>query len=134
MIVLAGHHRSERLHLNQLLIPSLKESLRDLADIEFQRRAWLSADGPEVSSFDELVCQVFDDTGLSDVIDEPGLEGLVGKDVAASLRALDLAVSKIDATVPPAELVMLPEMAEIRDLARCALGNLERTRFVATRN
>lgn len=109
----------------KILITSLKESLGDLADIDFQRRAWLSADGPEVSSFDELICQVFDDTGLSDVIDKPYLEDIVGRAAAARLRTLDRAVSEIDSDLPPAELILLPEMARIRELARQALEELD---------
>jgi hypothetical protein len=111
--------------MKQILIPELKESLRDLSDFEYQRRVWLSPDGPEFSSFDELVCQVFDDTGLSHVIDKPALEELVGKDAAESLRALNRAASKLEATIPPAEFIMLPEMARLAELACRAPEDLE---------
>jgi hypothetical protein len=40
------------------------ECLKELADESFQRRVWLASSGPEVSSFDEAVCGLFDDSGL----------------------------------------------------------------------
>ena len=109
----------------KLLITNLKACLEQLADINFQRRVWLAEDGPEISSFDELIMQLFDDTGLSDVIDDPSLQDIVGRAAAARLRALDRAVSEIDSDIPPAKFISLPEMARIRELARQALEELQ---------
>lgn len=100
----------------------LKDCLVELADIEFQRRTWLANSGPEVSSFSELVSQLFDDTGLSDVIDSHNLQEFVGDAAANKLRMLDNAISKIDQSIEPNNLIVLPEMAEIRVLAKEVLN------------
>lgn len=109
----------------KIFIANLKTCLRELADINFQRRAWFAGDGTEISSFDELISQLFDDTGLSDVIDDPSLQEIVGRAAADRLRDLDRAISEIDSDLPPAELILLPEMARIRELAQQALEELD---------
>lgn len=109
----------------KILMTHLKKCLREHADINFQRRAWFAGDGTEISSFDELISQLFDETGLSDVIDDPSLQDIVGKAAAARLRDLDRAVSEVDSDLPLAEFILLPEMARIRELAQQALEELD---------
>jgi hypothetical protein len=104
---------------------NLKLCLTELSDIDFQRRAWLAASGPEVSSFSELVSQLFDDTGLTDALEDARIEEAVGLEAAAKLRALDNAVAKIDQSLPPGALINLPAMVQIRELARQALEAIQ---------
>lgn len=105
----------------KLYTENLKESLDALADIEFQRRSWFASAGPEISSFTELVCRAFDDTGLGDILDDPWLQEAIGEVAADKLRALHHAISRIDDRLGPDEVFALPEMTEIRLLARQAL-------------
>lgn len=42
--------------------------LRELSDTEQQKRSWLDGDGTEFPSPEELICQLFDDSGLDDLL------------------------------------------------------------------
>jgi hypothetical protein len=45
------------------------ETLRELSDASLQERVWLRGEGGEVSSPTEVVNQLFDDSGLSDLLE-----------------------------------------------------------------
>jgi hypothetical protein len=51
----------------------LKWGLEDLSDREAHELIWLGNSATEVSSFEEAVCQTFDDSGLSDVSEQLSL-------------------------------------------------------------
>lgn len=99
------------------------ECLRELANYDFQERTWLTSSGPEVSSFPEMVSQLFDDTGLGDAL-EANSDGLNNqtKDV---LLELNKAILKVNQRLPPQELLKSREMHVVRETATKALLYLE---------
>jgi hypothetical protein len=54
-------------YVNRTLV---RQNLQELSDKAFQLRVWLASSGPEVSSFTETVCQLFDDSGLDFALEE----------------------------------------------------------------
>ena len=103
----------------------LYRCLGELADAEFQERAWVRGLGDEVSSFAELVCQTFDDTGVSDAVDDGSLSDDVGDELAQILIRLDAAVDRVDSNSPPDVMVKSEPMRLVRALsleASIALG------------
>jgi hypothetical protein len=102
-------------------IEKLKNCLSQLADLEYQRAAWLSAEGPVVSSFSELVSQAFDDTGLSKEINQDEAPGELNRETFAALKRLDRAVSQVDQSQSPEALLEDPCVENVRKLARRAL-------------
>lgn len=109
----------------KLYIQNLKNCLAELADIDFQRRVWLSESKSEVSSFSELKAQLFDDTGLSDVIDDLWLDSYFGKEIADKFRKLDKLISTINEFTEPSVLIEQTEMQQIRNLAKEILIAIE---------
>ena len=107
----------------KIYIQNIKTSLAELADAEFQRQTWLSESDTEISSFPELLCQLFDDTGLSDIIDDPELDRYFGESIANKFRNLDRLTTKIDQHTEPSVLIELPEMEEVRNLAKDILNS-----------
>lgn len=105
-------------------VKQLIEALRDLADAEYQRRAWLASEGPVVSSFDEQACQVFDDTGLSPALDTGRRPPELSEQAFAALKDLGLAVSRVEQGAPPERLLEDPRVAKVRELAARALALL----------
>ena len=69
------------------------ESLKELADINTQRRLWLAERG-EVSSYEEAVSQLFNDTGLGHAL-ENGLT-VFSPQADALLTELRAAISSVD--------------------------------------
>ena len=106
-------------------VKQLIEALRDLSDVEYQRRAWLASQGPVVSSFDEQACQVFDDTGLSPALDTDRRPPELSEDAFSALKDLDLAVSRVEGNAPPERLLEDPRVVKVRELAARALALLE---------
>ena len=48
-----------------VLTDAVRSALRELSDVEYQRRVWTGRDGDnEMSSFLECVSRLFDDSGL----------------------------------------------------------------------
>ena len=100
----------------------------ELADAEFQRRAWLATDGPVVSSFQEQVSQTFDDTGLSEAIDADRCPQELDGELFAVLKKLDQAVSRVDQALRPEAQLNDLRMEEVRKQARVA-SKLLRKRY-----
>jgi len=104
----------------------LLECLRELADIDFQKEVWLNKDKEQASSFVELVCQTFDDTGLSDAIEEDCLIEEMGETLGQNLLQLDEAILKVNAKNPPDVLITSESMDQVRLLSKIAVQYLEK--------
>jgi hypothetical protein len=103
------------------------ESLSELADEDFQKRVWLASSGPEVSSFAESICALFDDTGLSDLLGKQTLP-VFNVEIDEGLRVLDRVVtdaSHLFQSMSPAAVIEHPKMREIRCLAAKVLAQME---------
>lgn len=100
----------------------LIEALQEFSDAEFQRRAWLASEGSVVSSFSEQVCQTFDDTGLSDVLDAHDCPPELDEQTFATLKDLDSAVALVDHAAPPERLLQDPRVQDVREIAARALA------------
>jgi hypothetical protein len=105
----------------------LVRALLELSDVEFQRRAWLASEGPEVSSFSEQVCQTFDDTGLSDLLDSGECPPELDERTFAILKDLDSAVSRVDQSASPERLLQDPRVKDVREIATRALVRCQRS-------
>jgi hypothetical protein len=103
-------------------VKQLIVALQGLSDPEYQRRAWLASKGPVVSSFDEQVCQTFDDTGLSDALDAEKCPPELDEQAFSTLKELDSAVSRVDQSASPERLLKDPRVKEVREIAARALA------------
>src|SRR5262245_58078894 len=111
----------------QLPINRVVECLKELADEDFQRRVWLASSGPEMSSFDEAICQLFDDTRLSRLLEEHPLPVITTR-IDESLRDLERLVtiaSQLFQSMSPDTVIDHPKMHEIRGIAARALLQME---------
>jgi hypothetical protein len=106
-------------------VEKLMTCLRELADADFRRRAWLASDGPLISSFPELASHAFDDSGLIDSLQSDRCPRELDPESFSALRDLDTAVTRGDQDLAPTELIEDPRMAEVRQKARAALDILE---------
>ena len=98
------------------------DCLRELSNAQFQRRVWLASSGPEVSSFSEAVCQLFDDTGLGDALDRGSPVFSAAAD--STLKNLMQAASRVDRSLSPGSLIDAPQMDLIRNLAAMAIEQI----------
>ncbi len=99
----------------------LAECLRKLSDVDFQDRVWVQGVGGEVSSFAEVACQMFDDSGLSNALEVDVLSNELGDGLAMILSQLSMAIDEVDEALPPAALVRSEAMVVVRDLCDKAL-------------
>src|SRR3954447_20934653 len=77
----------------------VEDGLRELADEAEQGRLWTASAGPEVSSFTECVCRLFDDSGLGDGLDR-GRETYT-QEIDQRLVDLRQLLCRVDATRSP---------------------------------
>lgn len=108
----------------------VRECLRELADYEFQKRTWLASTGPEVSSFSELISQLYDDTGLGDALE--GADLIFDARIDGILREIDKAASHVNQRLPASQLLEEPSMKVIRRLATEAIEGLESKKGLLT--
>jgi hypothetical protein len=97
---------------------SLREALRQLADLELQQKLWTSdgSNGADFSSFAEAVEQLFTDTGLSYLLEKD--KAKLGKEAESLLGSLKIALGKVDVSHGPLRTIDDPNMAEVRNLAK----------------
>lgn len=71
---------------------------------------------------DEQVCQTFDDTGLSDVLDAEKCPPELDEQAFSTLKELDSAVSRVDQSASPGRLLKDPRVKKVREIAARALA------------
>ena len=101
--------------------------LRELSDEGFQRRVWLASSGPEISSFSEAICQLFDDTGLDGALENTEHPTGFREEVNVSLRKLSQLVGRAAQTfrsLPPTAVIEHPQMRVIRSTAASILSQI----------
>ena len=93
-------------------------ALGDMADEQFQRRAWAGI-GPESSSLVEIICRLFDDVLLREYVKK--YASTLPSKTLSDVRDLDERVQRLNAeyldTLPALDAINSPEWVEISDLA-----------------
>jgi hypothetical protein len=117
--VLAGDARVTR-----VLTGAVRAALRELSDGDYQSRAWTGRDARgEMSSLDEAVCGLYDDSGLGDALERG--EEVFGSAIDADLRSLGNLLSRIDGALDPSATIADPKMRAVREQAAAILRALE---------
>ena len=98
---------------------SLLEGLLELSDETVQENLWDNADGntDEMSSYEEAICFVFDDSGASRAFEKGQLETVYGADFTKRFARLDSLVGSIPIELSSKEIIKHPRMEEIREVA-----------------
>ena len=94
------------------------ECLCELGSPEFQERVWVRGEGPEVSTYTEVICQLFDDTGLGDMLDSGAASIEFGPQAEASLLTLRSLLSQVPEGVDARSLFGLPIWRAVVEAAR----------------
>jgi hypothetical protein len=68
----------EKEEINNVWKRSIFEALKDLADIDMQKKAWLGLDENNVSSYSEIINILYDDSSFKEYIEN--YKGLKGND------------------------------------------------------
>lgn len=94
------------------------QSLAELANVEAQQQEWLAGGGASLPAPSELVCQVFDDSGLDNLL----ANGQVFSSAAdAVLREMSDLVTKIDLEQDPENILRDARWLELTTLAEKAV-------------
>ena len=99
--------------MNPLRKTLLVECLRQLADRSFQERVWVRGEGPEVSSYVEMVCQLFDDTGVGELLDAGGAAKALGAEASQELAKLSGLLDGFPPGLDPASLLRSPAWTDV---------------------
>ena len=106
-------------YLNRNLI---HEALQELSDESYQRRVWMASSGPEVSSYTEAVCMLFDDSGL-DLRLESG--EAFGGSIDSLLKQLGVLLDGVPSNRAPLDIINDERMVDVRKLASRILKSIE---------
>jgi hypothetical protein len=99
--------------------------LRDLADQTLQERTWLQEKPGGPASPVELVCQLFDDTALSDYLAKARGAPLFSSSVDTLLREISGLLSQVDLDLPPRLLLREPQWQEVQTKAAEAAQQID---------
>jgi hypothetical protein len=97
------------------------EALFELSDSSFQERVWLSQLGSEISSPGETVNQLFDDSGLGDLLSSGSVFSIKADFI---LRQMGVLIDTIDFEQSIEVLLVDKKWLEIRSLADKALNEI----------
>src|SRR3954470_7310832 len=98
------------------------DALRELADEGRQTTLWTASTGPEVSSFAECICRLFDDSGLGDELEDGAV--VYAPDIDQHLTNLRRLLRTVDGTQPPNAVLRDPGVVLARSLAASILQRL----------
>ncbi len=113
------------MRLNEAILARVREGLEELSDPEFQERVWVRGEGAEVSSPVETISQLFDDSGLGDLLAESKSEPVISATVDGLLTRLSSLVDQVDLGGEPAQVLRAPEWVEVRRTAREVLDAMD---------
>jgi hypothetical protein len=99
------------------------DTLRELSDASFQERVWLRCESGEMSSPSETVNQLFDDSGLVDLLER---DAAFSGEADVALRRLGALADTIDFEQPIEDLLVDTRWLELRQLAAQALSEVSR--------
>lgn len=113
--------------LTKIIYEQIESCLKELSDVEFQKRVWLRGEGPENSSYTEAVCQLFDDTGIGDELCEKQQNRYVlSKDIDPVLRELSDHLDLIGDRMDVSEILCHPRWTKVCECASHALELLQK--------
>ena len=101
------------------------ESLREMGDLSAQRQAWIDGDLSNFPTPAELVCQVFDDSGLDDALAAGPVFSPEADDL---LRQLSTVVESVDVSRHPESWIRDARWMLVTDLAKRALVEISKRR------
>ena len=99
------------------------ECLRELSSRSLQEELWTSKGVTDVSSFSEVVEQLFTDSGLDDALNAKATG--FSDDVESKLCGLEKRLAKVHGRGDPMATINDPEMLRVRDLASEILSMIE---------
>ena len=97
------------------------DCLRELADAEYQQRAWMGQIPGEMHSIEECREVLFGDSGLAEALK---LGTVYSEEIDAVLLELDAALAEIEPLRPAAEILADPQLPRVRRLASALLDGL----------
>lgn len=95
------------MEINTNQVAGIKSCLRELSDLEFQRRVWVKGSDTEASSFNEVVCQLFDDYGLEELLQKKD-QIVFTKEIDSLLRKISSLIDSIDDGLSQEKIIKLP--------------------------
>ena len=99
----------------------MESCLKELSDIEFQQRVWLKGDGAEISSFAEVVCQLFDDTGIGDELSEKQTGYILSEELDSVLEEISKLLDSIDHRMDALKILNHPKWPKVCECSTIAL-------------
>ena len=98
--------------------------LKELSDVDFQRRVWVRGEGSEISSLTETMCELFDDSGLTLALDK-GEGSVYDEEIDAALRRLGTMMDAVDTSADTEEIIESARWTRIVRLAEDTRQKIE---------
>lgn len=102
----------------KIYVEDVLNGLNELSSKKLQERLWLS-DGPngDVSSFDEAICRIFDDGGVTRAMESQALPA----NLLSIFERLNTLIDKVPNNIHPKNIIEDPGLREIGTVAKSIL-------------
>jgi hypothetical protein len=111
-------------------INSIVTVLEEFASQEFQKRVWLRGEGPEVSSYEEVVNRFFDDYAINELIDVEWRQAGLTEEVRKTLTTFRNTLEEFNELVPvlphPKDILRNSKWPQVRKAAQDTLNELKK--------
>lgn len=108
--------------MSRVIVSIVLNCLKELSDTAYQKRVWNASSGPEISSFTEAKCQLFDDSGLGVELDKE--QTVFSPTLDRKLRLIRSKLSSIEEMRSPDEIIDDPKMQIVRELCQGLLEEM----------
>ena len=107
-------------------LKNVMNTVREIADPEFQQRVWVDGAGPEFSDWTEVMCKLFDDFLFDDFVDRDWQQFGFSSESHQLLVQLREQLNNYEEKETNAEIVADPKWQQIREFAGKVLGQCDR--------
>lgn len=107
-------------------LKDVRSVIREIADPEFQERVWVRGEGPEVSSWTEAMCKLFDDYHFDDFLDKDWQQFGLSSQLHESLDCLRIQLNEYEEKETDAEIVSDSKWQKNMNIAKEVLLHLDR--------
>ena len=100
------------------------ECLKELSDVDYQKRVWIVGTQNEVSGFNDVVAALFDDSALDEALQKNEITFTIELDDL--FRALGEKIGSLPDNLSTKQLINLPKWKDITELAKKIIAILGR--------
>lgn len=101
-----------------IVVNNIYNDIKEISDIEMQKECWLGKNESYISSYDEVMCRLFDDNDFDSFIDKTSKKICFSKEIITELAKLRILLNSYIEKETDEEIISDIEWHKITDQAK----------------